>query len=85
MVRANGRFSTAYQESIQGYARTWQDVLKGASNTTGKAMTHIGDSSGNKLYYATCPTGYVVTGIYGVYSTYPRKMGFTCRKLMGAW
>jgi hypothetical protein len=85
MVRANGRFSSNYQESIQGYSRTWQDILKGASNSSAKAFTNIGDTSGNSIYYATCPNGYVITGIYGRHSFYPRKMGFYCRKLKGAW
>jgi hypothetical protein len=93
MVRANGRFSSNNQESIQGYTRTWQEVLKGYSNSSGKALPNIGDTSGNSLYYSTCPNGYVITGIYGTaFGTFfsssnsvPRKMGFYCRKLYGAW
>jgi uncharacterized membrane protein len=85
LVRQRGRFGASYLEGMLSYSRTWQDVLKGASNYTGKSLGEKGKTSGGSVKWVSCPNGSVVTGIYGRATAYPRQIGVYCRKLKGAW
>ena len=92
MVGSKQRFykdTSGYQYSLNGYCRTPWDVLQAKSNSSGGYdMGNTGvttTSTSYPEYTRYCPTGYVVTGIFGRASAYPRRVGYLCHKLKGAW